>query len=275
MSDNNDKLPDKPDFSNSDNRDLTIAIQQKQIEDLTKKVSLLEAETTTKTYRILELENIKSKVEEAKKKSQIEQMQGKYFYSKNLKLTWELIVELCSHIMDGFSPAQACTNLGIPERLYEQWKKKATQAKSENDIFYTFFRAVERAKNFEEKRYKSKVDTALFQNDFANYFTDKEIKEMKPEDRLRTLATINKANLDKGRLALDLLRIRKPKKYFQSSLDLTEETIERNVETTTTVNKSESVEQHSMVSKIQQIIKKKTAHVSLFEEEESEDDFEL
>jgi hypothetical protein len=276
MSKDKDNLSDNPFTGDSDNRDLTISFQQKQIDELNKKLAFTEAQLNIRTDRIRELENIKSKVEASKKKSQIEQIQGKYFGQKKLKLTWELIVEICSHVMDGFSTEQACTNLGIERQDYFNWTERAKLAKTESDIFYTFFTAVERAKNFEEKRYKSKVDEALFSNDYKNFFTEQEIKSMSPEERVKTLSLINRSNLDKGKLALDLLRLRRPKKYFNSVLDFSEETIERITETSSkTTSKTESVAQHEVVSKIQEIIKRKTANISILEESDdtNDDDF--
>lgn len=97
------KLPEKPEFSNSDNRDLTIALQQKQIDDLNKKVNVLQQENHMNLEKIKELHNIKRKVEETKKKNMTETLQGKYFHQKTIKLTWDLIVEICQFIMDGYT----------------------------------------------------------------------------------------------------------------------------------------------------------------------------
>lgn len=268
------KLPEKPEFSNSDNRDLTIALQQKQIDDLNKKVNVLQQENHMNLEKIKELHNIKRKVEETKKKNMTETLQGKYFHQKTIKLTWDLIVEICQFIMDGYSIEETCGNLGITRRTYQNWVRKATTAKSENDIYFALFTATATARNFEEKRYKNKVDEALFQYDIKNYFTEDEIKALPAEKRANLLIGINNQLAVKSKIALDMLRIRKPKKYNLANISITDETVILQNESTSK-SKTETVEQAEVSNMITQLIKKKSVHVSILDDEDEQDDTEI
>jgi hypothetical protein len=219
-----------------DNRDITIGMLKKQLEDANSKIKDYDVRFNSLAQRLSDYEGISKDLDAAKKKAaKTEQLKPKYGASS--KLSWDVITDICGYILKGYTVEESAQNLGITTRTIYNWMNKGKTSDNSKDIHYNLFHATEKIRNVLEGRYRDVIEKAALSGD------------------------VKSAHL--------LLRVLKPSKYNVSSGKALE--IEETILTETHEVIKENHDTKITVSKIQQLIQRKAINLSI--EDEDEDEF--
>lgn len=239
---NNDNNPFRQE--NIDNKDITISLLTRQLEDKSNENKILSEKLEVLTERILDLEGIKKDIEVAKKKAKYDVLKPKY--SARCKLDWDVIMDICSYILKGLTVEQSCENLGINKGTYYNWLNQGKKDIEGNKktIFADYFNAINKTRTALELRYRDVLENE-----------------------------VKKGNVE---ITKYLLKVVNPSKYNVSTknVELSEQ-IELSEEKTLTISSGKiNPEVKETFQQMQKLIKKKSIKLTIDDEEIEDDIFE-